>query len=124
MGELFFGVDIAGLVNENISPGLPTTVTLTQRTPGVRTPGQLTGGTNPTGQTATAKAVVSDYRAGQIDGTLILAGDRKVLIIAESMSVPLVPSAGDRITAEGATYFIVRVGRDPAGATYACQVRA
>jgi len=124
MGELFFGVDIAGLVNENIAPGLPTVATLTQRIPGTRTPGQLTDGTQPTTQTATFKAVVSDYRAGQIDGTLIQKGDRKVLLIAESGSAALVPSSGDRITVEGATYFIVSVGRDPAVATYSCQVRS
>jgi len=67
---------------------------------------------------------VSDYRAGQIDGTLIQKGDRKVLLIAESGSAALVPSSGDRITVEGATYFIVSVGRDPAVATYPCQVRS
>lgn len=123
MGELFFGVDIAGTINENVSPGLPTVATLTKRITGTRTPGALTDGTQPTTQTATGKVVVSDYCAGQIDGTLIKAGDRKVLFIAESMSPVLVPEAGDRVTVEGATYFIVSVGRDPAVATYACQVR-
>lgn len=123
MGELFFGVDIAGEINANVSPGLPTTATLTKRTPGTRTPGQLTDGTQPTGTSATFKCVVSDYRAGQIDGTLIQTGDRKVLLIAESGSASLAPAAGDRLAVEGATYFVVSVGRDPAAATYACQVR-
>ena len=55
MGELFFGVDIAGAINENVSPGLPTVGTLTKRIVGTRTPGQLTDGTQPTAQVATAR---------------------------------------------------------------------
>lgn len=124
MGEPFFGVDIAGLINENVSPGLPTIATITHRTQGTRTPGQLSGGTNPTTLVAQAKVVVGDYKAHQIDGTLIKQGDRKILVIAESMTVAFDPSTSDRIDVEGATYFVVQVGRDPARATFSCQVRA
>lgn len=127
MGELFFGVDVAGVINENISPGLPTTATIRKRVPGVRTPGALTGGTNPTELSATAKCVVGRYSAHLIDGTRIKEDDRRVTLIAESMvfaTTAFVPESDTLIDVEGKTYNVLSVGRDPAGATYSCHCRA
>lgn len=117
-----FGVDIAKIANQALGKGLlPLTVTV--YTPGTRTPGSLTAGTQPTSSTATGRGIIDDYDTRLIDGTRVQAGDRKVLILGDSIA-PVVPKPDDQVTIEGATYRIVRVARDPAAATYTCQVRS
>ena len=117
-----FGVDIAGIVAQSIGPGVLPTV-LTKVTPGTRTPGDLTGGTNPTTTDYSARGFLDDYRDFQIDGTIIQRGDRIALLIGDTIASSQVPEPGDKITVEGATYNVVNVKRDPAAATYECQVR-
>jgi len=124
MGVRIAGVDVAALVNANISPALAEIpVTLTKFTTGTRTATSASAGTNPTSQSATGVGLMEDYGVNQIDGTLVQAGDRKVLVIAESLSPKLVPDTGDQIKIEGITLIVVRVTRDPVGATYTCQAR-
>lgn len=119
-----FGVDIAGKIHEAFKDKV-FDVTLTKVEPGTRTPGALTGGTNPTTVGHTVKGFVDMYLDTEIDGTLVHRGDRKVVIFGASLSSGVVPEPADRITAEGWTKQIVEEGvkRDPAGATYICQVR-
>lgn len=122
-GNKLFGVDIAGLVQSNVAPGL-LDLTLVKVTPGTRTPGSLTGGTNPTESSTAGKGIAEDYDERQIDGAEVRRGDRRVLIVGNSLSAgSVIPEQGDKITIEGATYEIVRIERDPAAATYTCQVR-
>lgn len=126
-----FGVDIAGEINKALGPGL-LDATLTKVVAGTRTGGSLTAGTNPTTTTHTAKGFIDEYsdfqRGGQTpgdeDNTLIQDGDRKVTLLGESIDPAAVPEAGDRVTIEGTEFRIIRVKRDPAGATYECQSRA
>jgi hypothetical protein len=94
--------------------------------PGVRTPGAITGGRNPTTETFSATGLIAEYSAFELQNTLITAGDRKILLFCASISGSAVPAPGDRIAIEDATYTIVKdgVGRDPAAATYVCQCRA
>lgn len=118
-----FGIDIAGLANQHISPGL-LKATLTASTPGTRTSGSLTSGTQPTESTSTGRGVVTKYKDSQIDGTLVKVGDRKVLLITKSFNTIINPKAGDKVTIDEQTYSIVNdVTRDPASATYTCQCR-
>ena len=119
-----FKADIAGKINKALG-NLVFDLTLTKVEPGTRTPGALTGGTNPTETGHTVKGFVDEYKDYQIDGTLIQRGDRKVVILGGSLSSGVIPEPGDKITAEGETRTIVEDGvkRDPAGATYTCQVR-
>jgi len=119
-----FKADIAGKINKALG-NLVFDLTLTKVEPGTRTPGTLTGGTNPTETGHTVKGFVDEYKDYQIDGTLIQRGDRKVVILGGSLSSGVIPEPGDKITAEGETRTIVEDGvkRDPAGATYTCQVR-
>lgn len=122
-GNKLFGVDIAGLINQEVGPGV-LDLTLIKVTPGTRTGGQLTGGTNPTTASTAGKGFIDDYQDRQIDETVIRRGDRRVLIVGNSLSGgSVIPAAGDQVTIEGATYEIVNVARDPAAATYTCQVR-
>ena len=118
-----FGIDIAAEVNKSAGPGL-LSATLTVVTPGERVPGRLAYGTEPTEEDYACKGVIEDYTERQIDGEVVRLGDRKVLLLGRSISNgAIAPKPGDRVSIEGAPYTIVRVSRDPAAATYACQVR-
>ena len=68
------------------------------------------------------KAVVEEYHAKQIDGTLIKAGDKRVLIAR--LDVGFEPTAGkDRLRLGQEQWEIIRVESDPVRATYSLQVR-
>jgi hypothetical protein len=117
-----FGVDIAGVLNKALGPGL-LVVKLVKVTPGTRDPADLAAGTEPTSKTYTAKGLVADFALSQFDGVTIQRGDRKVLYLGASLPSGVVPSIGDHAIAEGVESEIVAVQRDPASATYVCQVR-
>ncbi len=119
-----FKADIAGEIHKELKT-LVFDITLTKVEPGTRTPGALTGGTNPVETGYTVKGFVDEYQDRHIDGTLIQRGDRKIVILGASLPSGTVPEPSDKITAEGETRTIVEDGvkRDPAGATYTCQVR-
>ena len=97
--------------------------TLTKVTPGTRTPGTYSAGTNPTTATYSALGLLVDYQASEIKDTLIQQGDRKVLLMGASIQGGQVPGPDDRITIDGLTFRIIDVDRDPASATYICQSR-
>ncbi len=117
-----FGVDIAGTIGDAFSEFV-FDVTLTITTPTTRTPGSEDDGTNPTDTDHIAKGFVSEYNEKQIDGTIIRLGDQKVVLFGSTLPSGVVPSPGDKTTAEGVPREIVHVKRDPASATYVCQVR-
>lgn len=121
MADLF-NIDIAGIVAQEIGPGLlPATLIQVRNT--ARTPGSLTGGTNPSESSIGGRGVITDYNDSQVNGTLIKKGDRQVLLIANTFPGKPVPLPDDKVTIENLTYNIVAVKRDPAAATYRCQVR-
>lgn len=122
MGNPLFGIDISGLINSNIGPGV-NDATLTKVTPGTRSVGQLTGGTNPTSTGYACKAFVDPIDRSRIDGTLVKDGDANVQIIGDSVASSQVPEVGDTVTILGRTYEIVAVMVDPALALYTCQGR-
>lgn len=75
----------------------------------------------PTQTPHTCKAIVEMYAERyRLDGT-IKANERKVLILASTLSVTPVP--GDRITISGATLTIDEVATDPATAVWTCKGR-
>lgn len=118
-----FGIDIAGIVNAELGPGL-LPATLQVVTPGSRDPLNVTSGTNPTVVEYSCRGVLEDYDDRQIDGELILRGDRKVLLLGKSIGGGAVePKPGDQVTIEGRTFSVIGVTRDPAAATYTLQVR-
>lgn len=117
------GVDIAKLIDENLSPRL-LDATLVKVTAGTRTPGSLTAGTNSTTVNHACKGFIEDYKSDRVDGTVIQFGDRMVILVANSISSGTVEPVGqDQVIIEGDTYRIVNVERDPAAATYTCQAR-
>lgn len=115
-----FKADIAGEIGGALGP-LTFSLTLTKSEPGNRS--SVTSGTNPSETSYSGKGFIDDYRDSRIDGTIIKRGDRVVTILGATISA--VPEPNDVIHIEDKDWTIVDGGvkRDPAGATYECQVR-
>lgn len=120
MPSPFLGVDIAGILAANVQVIAATLIKVTATT---RDPSNLSSGTHPVQTSHSARGFVEDYKDGKIDGTIIRRGDRKVTLFAATINPAAVPTPNDQVTIEGRTYIVVAVTRDPAGATFACQVR-
>jgi len=123
MGNPLFGVDISGIINANIGPGV-NDATLTKVSGGTRTVGQLTGGTNPTPVGYACKGFVDSLSRNQLEGSLVRDTDVLVALIGDSIAGGQVPSVGDRVTILAAEYNIIEVTVDPALAVYNCIGRA
>lgn len=75
----------------------------------------------PTSTNYACKAIVETYREQfRLDG-LVQANDRRVLILANSLSVT--PTVNDRVTIRGIVFTVIAVETDPALAVYTCQGR-
>jgi hypothetical protein len=120
MGIPLFGVDISGLIRDNIGPGV-LDATLVKFTPATRTPGQLSGGTQPTSTSYPCKGFIDAQVNRTRDGTLVNDGTKKIILIGDTISSGAVaPAQTDQITIEGSTYVVKFFDRDPAAATYTC----
>lgn len=122
MGNELFGIDIAGIVAKEIGPGLLDAV-LTKKTSGTRTSGNLTGGTNPVTTAHTAKGIKQPLTSLRPD-SIVENAVAAVLLIGDTISPVAVPAEQDLISIEGTSYTIVKIERDPAAATYTCQVKS
>lgn len=127
MGNKLFGVDIAKLIKDNIGPGV-LDATLTTVTEGTRTPSDATAGTNPTETAYPCKGFIDSQMVRFRNGTLVQNGNKVVVLIGDTInSGNTAPKPGDKITIESTVYLIPDDGtidRDPAAATYTCEVRA
>lgn len=123
MPELF-GLDIAGIINDAFEDQL-VNGTLTEVSVTTRASAKLTAGRTQTETVHTfTDGIISSYNDDEIDGTTIKAGDRRIMIIAGTLSSPVVPKANWKVSIEdGQNWRIVDVHRDPAEATYTLQVR-
>ena len=101
--------------------GLALAATLTRETPGTRTPGNVTGGTNPTSTAYPCYGFVEDFGPGDIDGTLITVADRRVSLYGASLAV--VPARNDIVAIDGGTYTLQHAQADPAKGLYVCVAR-
>lgn len=117
-----FGVDIAGILKSAMASGL-LPVKLTRLQNGARTAGDLTAGPAVSRKTYNCRGVATEYALSQFDGDLVQKGDRKVLILGATLPANVVPQTGDLVAIEGVESQVVDVRRDPATATYECQVR-
>jgi hypothetical protein len=123
MGNKLFGIDIAKLVHKNMSSMLLDAV-LEKVVSGTRTSGSLTSGKNKTETEYTCKGFTDSFEDRRIDGTVIKRGDRKVLLIGDSIQSGAVPEVNDKVTIESKTYRILSImERDPAAATYVLHCR-
>ena len=122
-----FGLDIAGIVSDAIAgAGNLRPATLVKVTPGTRTVGSLSTGTNPTQASYTTQGVFEPTTKGDWNGSSWDMTRREVgtvtLLGKPLTAAGVVPEAGDLVTIEGATYSISAVSRDPSAASYTCTV--
>jgi len=125
MGNPLFGVNISKLIKDNVGPGV-LDATLTKFTPGTRTGGSLTGGTQPTSTAYACKGFIDSQEVRDVNGTLVDDGTKLIVLIGDTIdggTAASAPSTGDNITIEGTIYGIEAIDRDPAAATYSCTVR-
>lgn len=124
MGNKLFGVNISKLIKDNIGPGV-NDATLIKVTVGTRTPGQLSGGTQPTTSSIACKGFLDVLTRNRVGETLTEEGDVLIALIGDTIDGGnTVPVPGDRITILGTTYNVVIVNVDPAQAVYNCQSRS
>lgn len=99
--------------------------TLIKVTPGTRTPGALSAGTNPVRVGYPAKGIEQNLISLQLAGTLLQGVDAAIRLFGATIGGGQVPVAGDQIVMAGRTYTIVEKGvsRDPASASYLCQCK-
>jgi len=117
-----FGVDIQGILKDAIGDGFPL-ITLRKVSTGDRSTANPSQGRTITKTPYQARGILASYADRQIDGTIVKTGDRNVLIVAGTLPDNIEPKPQDEIVAETATWKVINVSRDPAAATYSCQVR-
>lgn len=116
-----FGLDIAGIIAQNMGRGLRPGV-LTSFTPGTRTTGSLGGGNNPTSTTHTFRGF-KDTTSVLRPGTLVENASAVITILGGTISPAVKPDEGDTIVLDDESFVIVGpVVADPAEATFICQV--
>jgi len=97
-------------------------VTLTHKATGIYDP--ATGTAATTTATEIGRGVVKEYNGlNQIDGTLVLQGDKKLLLSPVGITAPKID---DTVIANGITFVIKNIkSLNPAGTVvmYECQVR-
>lgn len=127
MGIRLAGIDVSGIINEEIGNKMLTDdahdAILHVVTAGART-GNLTGGTNPTEVDKTCKGFIDEQDLERIGGTLVEAGDVVIVLIGDSIQDLAVPSTKDKVTIESKKYHIKDLDRDPAAATYTLLCKA
>jgi hypothetical protein len=121
MAERLFGLDIARLVATSIGPQLYRGV-LQRQVPGVRT--SPTSGHTSSPVSYGFRGFWDSFGLAEIDGSQVLFGDTKALIIVGTLPAGVMPQKSDTITIQGITRVVQGIlERDPAGATYLVQCR-
>lgn len=111
--------DLQADLAEAFDGDLADTVTsFTASHPGTPAYDPATGGVTATPVAYSGRGVFAGYRLDQIDGTLIMATDKRLTALQNE--VTRAPEVGDII----AGMAVVRVEADPAAATWRLQLRA
>lgn len=117
-----FGIDIAGIIDEVLSPSLFDQVLIKVS--------DERDATNPTKKNHVevnhpCRGFVDNFSKENARGNSVRITDHKIIIIGNTLPIGVIPEPGDKIIAEGSTFTIVSEGvmRDPAGATYECRSR-
>lgn len=97
--------------------------TLIVVTPGTRTTGRVSAGTNPTTTNVKARGLVVQWTKKRVNQTEVTTTDRVVMLLGALIAGRVVPKVNDQVTIEGVTSTIVDIERDPAAATYVCLTR-
>lgn len=114
--------DIAALVSDGLDAAdLPLDLTLTRTTAGQSDPAQPWVPTQDTVTSYACRGFEDSYSAYYIANGLVQEGDRKIAVLAQSLSIT--PQPGDQITSRGQTFTVIGVKTDPARALWECQAR-
>jgi hypothetical protein len=118
------GVDIAGIIAD-VFGGQLADVIVTKRTRGARDPQALTAGRPVVPQVFDGiTGFWDDYTGLPPAGIELKLGDRRAVLIGDTIPAGLVVEKDDAITIEGQTLFMVQLeSRDPAAAVYVYQCR-
>lgn len=122
MGNKLFGKDIAGVINAKLGP-LLLPLTFVKVVSGARDPANPSAEAPKSQTSYPCRGILDSYRDSQYDETIIKRGDRKALILGDSLPTGIIPQPSDKVVAEGRVYNVVGVDRDPDAATYTLQVR-
>lgn len=119
MGNELFGVDIAGLIAEH-TDGQLFDVTVERYARGSRNSSDLTGGRPSTPTVITGiQGFWEDFTGTPPPGVQLELGDRKAVLIGDTIPVGGIPLKNDAITIEGQTLYVAQlISRDPAAALY------
>lgn len=116
-----FGFDLAQEIADAFSGEL-VSGSLEKITPGTRTTGSLTAGTNSKSETHTFEGFL-EIREIRRKGQLGSEQANVLTIIANSIKPSATPEINDKATIESLTFDITEIlGRDPAAAVYECLV--
>lgn len=118
------GVDIAGIIADVFAGNLAD-VTITRRVRGARDPNALTAGRPVVPQVVGGiTGFWDDYTGLPPAGIELKLGDRRAVLIGDTIPVGGHPEVDDGITIEGQTLYMVKLeSRDPAAAVYVYQCR-
>lgn len=102
------------------------TAMLHKITPGTRTPGAESAGTNPTTTTHACKAYVDETEQATVTAegtsTSVKKTTATVGIFGASIAGGVVPAVNDKVTVGSTTYRLTKVTGDGVGAVYECEV--
>jgi hypothetical protein len=117
----FRSADLLRLINEHGK-------NLTYVSKSAATYDPTTGGTSSSGTTKTVKGYFYNYSLGDITGTSIVVGDRRLVIstVDTSNAAIAAPKKGDTFAGDGDTVVVVSVERILSGSNvmcYICQTR-
>lgn len=96
-------------------------VSLLRLTPGARTPGNLSGGTNPTTTSIPCQGFESNEKHDKIGGTTVDKTHKVFCIVGETLG-GTIPTSNDKFKIGGVTYEIVDLEGNPAIWTLLCQL--
>ena len=130
MGNKLFGVDIAGLINTHVGPGVLAAVLRTFSS------APADGGTilsapvlTPTNNDCRGFVETFEQDIEEVNGEAIQEDDRMIVLIGDSLPAGVIPAKGNEIDIQDVdsldkTFKVLSiVERDPAAATYTIHAR-
>lgn len=123
MGIEIFGTDIAGIVADAMDRQL-LAATIVVRTATTRNPAKLSAGLGKTDVPHQCSGIWVDFTTYEQDTAQVEVGDRKAMLIGDTIPAGVDIDDIHSITMDGSTMFVVRLlASDPARATYTFQCR-
>lgn len=127
MGNQLFGVDIAEILLDAMGDGL-FRVSIERAVEGDRDPDNLTGGRAVEPETVEAIGFWDDFTGSPPPGVTIELGDRKLVLLGDSIPTGGHPRRNDKCTVheddgDVAQFCVGPISRDPAAAVFTYQCR-